>query len=317
MANTPEPGPRIVVFAYHEVGYVCLRFLITQGVNVVAVFSHDDNPAEEIWFRSVSALAREFQLPLYTPNCVNTAEWVERIRAIQPDLIFSFYYRSMISERILELARLGAYNMHGSLLPRYRGRAPVNWAVLRGETETGATLHVMVKRPDAGDIVDQQAVPIGPEETARAVFDKVTSAARSVLARQLENLLTGQAPRRKQDESRATYFPGRSAEDGRIDWGIDSRGVFNLIRAVTHPYPGAFTEFNSRRFFIWWASPVQCESAKPGEVVSVSPLRIAAGKGCLEVIDWEWQDVTQTQRNTDHGLHAGMISDSDSAQRNH
>jgi methionyl-tRNA formyltransferase len=291
------------------VGYECLRLLLSHGVNVVAVFSHKDNPGEEIWFRSVSALAQEHGLPLYTPASVNTTEWIDRIRALRPDLIFSFYYRNMINEDILALAPLGAYNMHGSLLPRYRGRAPVNWAVVHGETQTGATLHVMVKRADAGDIVDQQAVDIGPEDTAREVFGGVTNAACIVLERQLENLLAGRAPRRRQDESQAEYFSGRSASDGRIDWHRSARDIFNLIRAVTHPYPGAFTEFGSRRFFIWWARPVDCAAAAPGEVVSVSPLRIAASDGCLQVSDWQWQDEARAHQDDSHGLRTGMTAD--------
>ncbi|MFL6651978.1 MAG: formyltransferase, partial [Sulfurifustaceae bacterium] len=232
--------PRVVVFAYHDVGYECLELLFARGVDVVAVFTHEDNPNERIWFKSVAALARAHRVPVFTPERVNTPEWVARLRALGPELILSFYYRNMIAPEILDLARLGAFNMHGSLLPKYRGRVPINWAVLHGATETGATLHVMVKRADAGDIVDQERVPIGPEEAAREVFAHVTAAARRVLARQLDNLLAGRAPRRPQDETQATYFGGRKPDDGRIDWNRDARAVFNLIRAVTHPYPGAF-----------------------------------------------------------------------------
>ena len=306
LAESASGGPRIVVFAYHDVGYVCLRLLISRGANVVAVFSHEDNPSEQIWFHSVVALAREHGLPVHTPVNVNDAEWVELIENLHPELIFSFYYRNMISERILALAPLGAYNMHGSLLPKYRGRAPVNWAVLRGESRTGATLHVMVRRADAGDIVDQESVVIEAEETARDVFDKVTAAARTVLDRQLANLLAGKAPRRRQDESLAEYFSGRSAEDGRIDWRNSSRDIFNLVRAVTHPYPGAFTEFGSRKFFVWWGKSVQCEpAARPGEVISVAPLRIAAGNGYLEVTEWQWQGDEHHQSGAGHGLRTG------------
>jgi methionyl-tRNA formyltransferase len=215
----------------------------------------------------------------------------------------------MISEEILALAPLGAYNMHGSLLPKYRGRAPVNWAIVRGDTQTGATLHVMVKRPDAGDIVDQEAVAIGPEDTAREVFAGVTNAACIVLERQLTNLLAGRAPRTPQDESQAEYFSGRSASDGRIDWNRSAREIFNLIRAVTHPYPGAFAEFGSRRLLIWWARPLECAPAKPGEVISESPLRIAASHGCLQVSDWQWLGEAQAHDGDGHGLRTGMTAD--------
>src|SRR5258706_3860978 len=168
--------PRVLVFAYHDVGYECLAVLLERRVQVIGLFTHTDDPGERIWFKSVAELARTHAIPIYTPDNVNTPEWIERIRALRPDLIFSFYYRHLISERVLDLAPLGSYNMHGSLLPKYRGRAPINWAVLYGETETGATLHVMTKRADAGDIVDQERVSIGPEETAQDVFVKVTAA---------------------------------------------------------------------------------------------------------------------------------------------
>lgn len=300
------PSPRVLVFAYHDVGHACLSALRARGVRVMAVLTHADDPNERVWFKSVAALAHAHGVPVYTPANVNTPEWIERIRALSPDLIFSFYYRHMIAEEILNLARLGAYNVHGSLLPKYRGRAPINWAIVHGETETGATLHVMVKRPDAGDIVDQERVPIGPEETAREVFAQVAVAARRVLERSLDNLLVGRAPRRSQDESQATYFGERKPEDGRIDWRKDARAIFNLIRAVTHPYPGAFTEFQGKQFFIWWAKPEAGAAARPGEVLSSAPLRIATGNGCIEVIQWQWRGEAQPSCSDNHGLHVGL-----------
>jgi methionyl-tRNA formyltransferase len=148
---------------------------------------------------------------------------------------------------VLALARRGALNMHGSLLPRYRGRAPVNWAVLHGERETGATLHDMTAKPDAGGIVDQQAVPIGPDENARAVFDKVTGAAEAVLDRALPALIAGTAVRRPNDLASGSYFGGRRPEDGRIDWNAPAKRVHDLVRAVAPPYPGAFADLPGGR----------------------------------------------------------------------
>ncbi len=282
--------PAILVFAYHNVGYECLDALIQNDEYVLAVITHKDNPNEEIWFRSVEGLAKSFSIPVHTPVSVNTPDWIARIRSWEPDLIFSFYYRDMINEEILGIPRLGAFNMHGSLLPKYRGRVPINWAILHGEKETGVTLHHMVKRADAGDIVDQEAVPIGSDETAREVFAKCAKAARLVLERQLEALTTGTAPRRKQDESQATYFSGRTPEDGRIDWTQSAEKIYNLIRAVTQPYPGAFTDVGGKRMFIWWAVPLPSGSGAPGEVLSLEPFRVATGNGVLEIINWEWED---------------------------
>ncbi len=282
--------PSILVFAYHDVGYECLDALIQNDEYILAVITHEDNPNEEIWFRSVAGLARQYGIPVHTPASVNTPEWIERIRSWEPDLIFSFYYRNMIKEEILNIPRLGTFNMHGSLLPKYRGRVPINWAVLHGEKETGVTLHHMVKRADAGDIVDQEAVPIDREDTARDVFDKCAKAARLVLERQIEAITNGTAPRRRQDESQATYFGGRKPEDGLIDWTADAEKIYNLVRAVTQPYPGAFTQVGGKKLLIWWARPVEGRGGTPGEVLSVDPLIVATGSGCIEVVNSEWED---------------------------
>ncbi len=283
--------PAILVFAYHDVGYECLDALIQNDEYILAVITHKDDPQEEIWFRSVAGLAKRFDIPVHTPETVNTPDWIARIRSWAPDLILSFYYRNMIKEEILNIPRLGAFNMHGSLLPKYRGRVPINWAVLNGEQETGVTLHHMVKRADAGDIVDQEAVAIDPDDTARDVFNKCVKAARVVLERQLDALTAGTATRRKQDESQATYFGGRKPEDGRIDWTASAEKIYNLIRAVTQPYPGAFTEVEGKKLLIWWAKPLSgAGGGPPGRVLSVDPLIIATGVGSLEVVNYEWEE---------------------------
>ena len=140
--------------------------------------------------------------------------------------------------------------MHGSLLPKYRGRAPVNWAVLHGETETGASLHRMVAKPDAGALVDQQAVPILPNDTAGQVYDKVACAAEVVLTRSLPAMIDGSARETALDLSKGSYFSGRRPEDGRIDWHDPAQVIHNLVRAVAPPYPGAFVDMDAGRVFV-------------------------------------------------------------------
>ena len=225
---------------------------------------------------------------------MNTPESIERIAALKPDLILSVYYRNMISSKILALAPLGAFNMHGSLLPKYRGRAPINWAVLHGEPRIGMTLHRMVKSADAGAIVDQEGVAIGPRDTAEQAFRKVLPCARQVLARQIDALLAGTARETPQDDAQATYFGGRKPDDGRIDWTQRSQQIFNLIRAVTDPYPGAFTDVGAARLMVWWAEPESAATrgrqGKPGEVLSVSPLVVATSDGALELTKTEWRN---------------------------
>ena len=229
-----------VVFAYHDVGVRCLAVLLEQSVEVPLVVTHRDDPAEAQWFASVAALAR--QSGIETLEDPGPAEIHEKLRAVRPDFIFSFYYRRMLPAEWLAAARRGAFNMHGSLLPKCRGRVPVNWAVLMGESETGATLHEMVAKPDAGRIVDSERVPIGEDETAAEVFRKVTAAAEKVLRRSLPRLVAGNAELREQDLASGSYFGARRPEDGRIDWSKDAREIHNLVRAVAPPYPGAFTD---------------------------------------------------------------------------
>ncbi len=241
---------RAVVFAYHNVGVRCLSVLLAHRVEVPLVVTHIDNPAENIWFDSVAELAATHRLPAIALADPNAADTLVRIRELQPDFLFSFYYRHMLKPPLLATASRGALNMHGSLLPKYRGRVPVNWAVINGETETGATLHYMTEKPDAGDIVDQQAVPILPDDTALDVFHKVTEAATMVLDRGLPALLEGNAPRRPQDLSQGSYFGGRKPEDGRIDWRLSATCIHNLVRGVAPPYPGAFTELGGRKLRI-------------------------------------------------------------------
>ncbi len=285
--------PRILFFGYSEVGYECLDLLLERKDNVVALITHEDHPGEKIWFKTPALAAREKGVPVYTPDKVGTPEWTERIAAMKPDLILSVYYRNMIPTRILGLAPLGAFNMHGSLLPKYRGRAPVNWAVLHGEPRIGMTLHRMVKAPDAGAIVDQEGVDLGPRDTAEQAFRKVLPCARRVLARQIDALLAGAARETPQDDAQATYFGGRTPEDGRIDWSRSSRDIFNLIRAVTDPYPGAFTDVGGSRLMVWWAEPdspaARGRSGRPGEVLAIAPLVVATGDGALELTRTEWR----------------------------
>lgn len=280
--------PRILLFAYSEIGTECLEFLLERGANVVALITHPDSTTEKIWFRTPAEVARRAGIPVHTPESVNSPKWRERIALLAPDLILSAYYRQMIGTRVLAVAPLGAFNLHGSLLPKYRGRAPLNWAILQGESRVGLTLHRMIGRADAGAIVDQAGVDLDPRDTAEQAFRKVLPLVRVIFARQIDALLSGTARETPQDETQATYFGARTPEDGRIDWRQPTTRIFNLIRAVTDPYPGAFTQVGATRLVIWWAEPAaRRASSRPGEVLSVYPLVIATTDGALAVTRWE------------------------------
>ncbi|MBF7993132.1 bifunctional UDP-4-amino-4-deoxy-L-arabinose formyltransferase/UDP-glucuronic acid oxidase ArnA [Rahnella laticis] len=276
---------KAIVFAYHDIGCVGLQALVDAGYDVQAVFTHTDAPNENQFFSSVARVGADLNLPVYAPEDVNHPLWVDRIRALQPDVIFSFYYRNMLSEEILSLAPRGGFNLHGSLLPRYRGRAPVNWALLNGETETGVTLHKMVKRPDAGDIVGQQKVAITADDTALKLHAKVREAAKELLTNLLPEMKAGKISLTPQDETQASYFGRRTAADGEIHWHKSATEINNLIRAVTEPYPGAFSFLGQRKLTIWRARPLATQHDKqPGTVLSSDPLTIACGEGALEVL---------------------------------
>lgn len=255
--------PRAVVFAYHNVGVRCLQVLLARGVDVALVVTHEDNPDENIWFGSVKSVAADHGINVITPADPKSPELYDTIARLALDFIFSFYYRHMLPVDVLALAARGAYNMHGSLLPKYRGRVPTNWAVLNGETETGATLHEMAAKPDAGAILAQTPVPILPDDTASQVFDKTTVAAEQTLWRVLPALIAGEAPHLPNDLSKGSYFGGRKPEDGRIDWTKPAQQVYNLIRAVAPPYPGAFTDIGHARFIVARARLVP-ENGLPG-----------------------------------------------------
>ncbi len=274
---------KAVVLGYHEIGYVCLEELLKSRISVSALFTHKDEPEETIWFRTPRVLAEQHGIPIYEPESLRDPVWVERIRADAPDYLFSFYYRHMLSKEILEIPRIAPLNLHGSLLPRFRGRCPVNWVLIEGEKRTGVTLHVMEIKPDAGEIVGQKAVDIVFEDTARVLALKLASAAQALMREVIPFLEAGTFEKRAQ-EGTSSYYGGRKPEDGRIDWAMSATRIYNLIRAVTHPYPGAYTFFRGRKLFIWKAVPLEgTAEGAPGAVVSTSPLLIKAGEGLLHV----------------------------------
>lgn len=281
---------KVAVFAYHDVGYECLKALIEGNEDIVAVVTHEDDPKEEIWFRSVAELARAHHLPVYAPPHPNTPDFINLIRKLAPDLILSFYYRRILSRELLAIPRLGGINLHGSLLPKYRGRSPVNWVLVNGEKETGVTLHYMVEKADAGDIIAQRAVAIDIEDTALSLFHKMTAAAARLFRESYPLIKAGTAPRIPQDSRLATIFGGRKPEDGKIMWDWSSAAIYNLIRAVTHPYPGAFTFYNGRKLYLWAATlngagtPAQRKSAPAGTLGEVEKGRgvaVSTGDGAL------------------------------------
>jgi methionyl-tRNA formyltransferase len=276
---------RCVLFAYHEMGYACMEALLKMGAPIAALFTHRDDASEEIWWRSCAELAAMHGIPIHVDTAGASAA---KIGAVNPAVIYSFSYRYLIPESVLELAPLGSFNMHPSLLPAYRGRAPVNWMIVNGEREAGVTLHQMVARADAGDIVGQRAVAIEDSDNALTLYRKLVPLGVELIDELHQKIVAGTAPRRKMDISKGSYFGRRKPDDGRIDWRWPARRIFNLVRAVTHPYPGAFCYLGGRKLLIWEAT-IGVENGtrgQPGRVVSPradGALEIAAGEGSVMV----------------------------------
>jgi len=278
---------RTVVMGYHTMGCLGLEALLAHGFEVAAVLTHRDDPREEIWWGSLAAKAEARGIPVHYPEGPEVASGAVRdlVASYAPDFLFSFYYRYMIPPAVLALAGRGALNLHGSLLPRYRGRAPVNWVLVEGQTETGVSLHYMVEKPDAGALVDQERVAIDFADTAFTLYGKLEDAARRVLGRALPALAAGTAQASPLDLTQGSYRGGRKPADGRIDWAWPARRIYDLVRGVTHPYPGAFTTLRGRRLLVWWAVPVAGNGGVPGIVpgtvtaVDTDGITVACGEG--------------------------------------
>lgn len=304
---------RAVVFAYHNMGITGLVAVRSARFDIAAVFSHRDDPGENRWFSSVVAWAEKQRIDVYCPDDTNQTEWVEKIKLLAPDVIFSFYYRHLLSEEILKIPPAGAYNLHGSLLPAYRGRCPVNWVLIHGEKQTGVTLHHMTVKADAGDIVAQRAVDIEFADTALTLFAKLSRNAAILLDETLPLILAGTAPRIPQDWARGSYFGERRPEDGRIDWHKPAADIYNLIRAVTVPYPGAFTSLpGGGNMIIWWASPEieECVHPAPGTVgLENNHVFVKAGDGRLRLLDVELggQRMTNNELTKFFQKHEGAV----------
>jgi UDP-4-amino-4-deoxy-L-arabinose formyltransferase/UDP-glucuronic acid dehydrogenase (UDP-4-keto-hexauronic acid decarboxylating) len=276
---------KAVVLAYHNIGCAGIESLLRNGIEIAAVFTHVDDERENVWFGSVAELAATRGIPVFAPEDINHPLWAARIRNMAPDILFSFYYRNMVKPAILDIPPAGCLNLHGSLLPKYRGRCPANWVLVNGETETGVTLHHMVAEPDAGDIVSQKKVAISDDDTAKTLHEKLMRAAAEMLDEILPRIKNGTAPRVPQDNSQASYFGGRRPADGEIDWAKDARQVRNLVRAVTKPYPGAFSHLGDRKCLFWAVSQVPHggEKLTPGMILSTNPLAVACGRDAIRI----------------------------------
>jgi methionyl-tRNA formyltransferase len=281
----------IFIGAVHE-AVPALGILLDSTAEVVEVITlPPERAATTAGFVDLEPLAARFGVPVRRCADVNSADSIGRIRALRPDLVVVAGWTRLLSPELLAVPRRGCVGFHASMLPRNRGRAPVNWAILRGETMTGNTMMYLSVGADTGDIIDQRPVRIGPEDTCATIYAKVGVAGAAMLRRHLSALLDGTAPRRPQDDgpSGHTMLPKRTPAMGITDWNRPARAVHDWIRALTQPYPGAFTFLGDRKVMLW-ASAVPPRrpgrpSAEAGQILGYEAegVRVKTAVGSLLV----------------------------------
>lgn len=278
------PGlPRIALFGHGIVGREALRVLAELEVEIVAVYTHA--AASGDWQVSLAEPAEVLSIPCFTDLPLRDSATATALAALQPDLIVSAYCRQILPPELLNCARLGGINLHGSPLPEYRGRAPVNWMVLNGEVEGGAALHVMTSRADRGPLLGVERFPIAEADTAYDVLLKVRLAGATLLRNCLPLFLVGGL--KPTPQGRGSTYGRRTPADGRIDWSEPASKIQCLVRAVTRPYPGAFADFGETRVTVWWVAPQTELTLPPGALVQEGGrILVGTGSHALELVDY-------------------------------
>ncbi|AIQ46799.1 methionyl-tRNA formyltransferase [Paenibacillus sp. FSL R7-0273] len=266
-----------------------LKMLVEQGYEVVAVVTQPDRPQgrkKTLMPTPVKEAALALGLPVLQPERLRRPEAVAELAEYAPDLIVTAAYGQILPKSVLDLPPNGCVNVHGSLLPKYRGGAPIQRCIINGEKVTGVTLMYMAEGLDTGDMISRVEVPIGDEDTAGDLFEKLSTAGRDLLQAEMPRLAEGRVDAVKQDDNEATYAPNLSRDDERIDWTAGSRDIYNRIRGLV-PFSGAFTLWNGETFKVWAAAKPsdnqQPASRAPGTVLAVNErgVEVSTGDGSL------------------------------------
>ena len=280
--------PRIVFVGVHREAEAPLRWLVDRGEGVVGLVTLAEAARAGVsGATDIGSIAVPAGIPTLEVASVNEERCVAWTRERSPDVLLVVGWTQLLKAEMLGIPKIACLGFHASLLPKYRGRAPINWALINGETETGNTLIVLEPGADEGDIVAQRRIAITDEDDCATLYDKVAATEVEMLAEVLPLIREGRMPRRKQDSTQATVMPRRRAEDGRIDWSRTTKQLGDWVRALTHPYPGAFTEAGTARVFVWRARAFAGDpgAGRPGDVrlVSGRPI-VRTGDGWLEIV---------------------------------
>jgi methionyl-tRNA formyltransferase len=289
MAVGAPQGRVVFLGAVHE-ALPALHAILRSDVELAAIVTPPQARAAALsGFVDLESVAVEHRVPLVRTADANDPATVDLLTRLAPDLLIAVGWTRLLGDRLLALPRRGCLGFHASLLPRHRGRAPVNWAILRGETKTGNTMLMLAPGADTGDIVDQSPVTIGPEDTCATVYARVAEAGAQMLVDHLPAVLNGTAPRRRQVDDDADLLPRRTAAMGITDWSRSAREIHDWIRALTSPYPGAFSVLSGQVVRLWrTVLPGPAEpAAPPGVVVGVEgdAVRVGTGDGSVLVTE--------------------------------
>ncbi len=287
------PDCRVLFVGAVEEGRRCLDALMQGGERFAGIVTlKDELAATTSGAVPFDDAAESAGIPLLKVRDLNAPVNVDKVRALSPDLILVIGWTRLLGAGLLRIPSLGCIGFHASLLPRYRGRAPVNWAIINGEKETGNTMFFLDEGVDTGDIIAQRRIPIAHDDTCASLYRKVADSAIGMLEENLPLLKTGRAPRVPQDHSLATVMPRRRPEDGVIDWGRPAPALYDWVRALTHPYPGAFSSLEGRRLFVWTArAEPPGAGGEPGTILGTRgrDLLVAVGDGSLALRRVQWE----------------------------
>ena len=263
---------KILFMGGHKLGKLTLDFLIEKGENVVGVVMPD---TDNEWYKGVDEVAKENDIPLYKEDNINCKEFVEKAKKIDPDLITVVNFPQILKPEIINIPQKGCINTHASLLPKYRGRAPLNWAMIKGENKTGVTVHYIDEEIDTGDIILQRKIEIAKDDYIKDLLSKVKNVYPEIVFNAVELIKKDKVEARSQNPSEGFYCEKRRPEDGQIEWNKEAEEIYNLIRAVSHPYPGAYSYIKNKKLLIWKAEIIKDNSqeynqAEPGEIIDKS-----------------------------------------------
>ncbi len=279
---------RIVFMGTPDFAVPSLKSLHAAGHELLLVVTQPDRPAgrgRKLTPPPVKTAALGLGLELEQPESVNTDEFVERLRALAPDLFVVVAFGQILRQRLLDIPPHGSINVHGSLLPDYRGVAPINWAIVGGETETGVTTMYMARTVDTGAIIQRRSTPIGPEETAGELYERLSELGGELITETADLIARGEAPREEQGAPRVGYARKLTRADGTIDWTLPAHGVHDHIRGMT-PWPGATTRSAGRMLLVMRSSVARSGEARapsaPGTIISLDKgIEIAVGDGSV------------------------------------